>query len=200
LRDRCYGETPSAVTSAARAVADALMAGGVLPVVKHMPGHGRAQADTHLDLPRVDAAAPDLQAHDFAPFRALADLPMGMTAHIVYPAFDEALPATLSPAMIRVIRDDIGFQGLLMTDDIGMGALAGPVPARAAASLAAGCDVVLHCNGDLAERDAMAAACGSMTPQAMARADAALARRRPPEPVDIAALEAELDRLCSGRI
>jgi beta-N-acetylhexosaminidase len=200
LRDRCYGDTPGAVTNAARAVADGLLAGGVLPVVKHMPGHGRAQADTHLDLPRVDAAAPDLKAHDFAPFRALADLPMGMTAHIVYPAFDGALPATLSPAMIRVIRDDIGFQGLLMTDDIGMGALAGPVPARGSASLAAGCDVVLHCNGDLAEREAMAAACGTMTPQAMARTDAALARRRPPEPVDIAALEVELERLCSGRI
>lgn len=199
LRDRCYGDTVETVSTRARAVAEALMAGGVLPVVKHMPGHGCARADTHRDLPRVDAPRADLQAHDFAPFRALADLPLGMTAHIVYTSLDPDAPATLSRAAIRAIRQDIGFQGLLMTDDIGMGALAGPVPARAAASLAAGCDVVLHCNGDLPERVALAAACGTMSPQAMARADAALARRRPPETVDIAALEAELEGLSSGR-
>lgn len=198
LRDRCYGDTTDTVAVRARAVADALLAGGVLPVVKHMPGHGRAQTDSHRELPRVEAPLPSLQAHDFAPFRALVDLPLGMTAHIVYPSLDPDAPATLSPAAIRAIRHDIGFQGLLMTDDIGMGALSGPVPASAAASLAAGCDVVLHCNGDLPEREAVAAACGALTPQATARADAALLRRATPEAVDIAALEAELAGLSSG--
>lgn len=200
LSDRCYGDAPDTVAVLARAVADGLLAGGVVPVVKHMPGHGRARADTHRDLPRLDTPVAELRAQDFAPFRALADLPMAMTAHIVFSGIDPHLPATLSPAVIAAIRHDIGFTGLLMTDDIAMGALSGPVAARGAASLAAGCDVVLHCNGDLPEREAMAAACGAMTAQAQARADAALARRPAPDTVDIAALEAELDGLCSGRI
>lgn len=200
LAERCYGESPRIVAGLARAVAEGLMAGGVLPVVKHMPGHGRAVADTHHDLPRVDPPCDVLQAHDFAPFHALADLPMGMTAHIVFSAIDPGRPATQSPAVIRAIRDDIGFHGLLMTDDIGMGALSGPVPARGAASLAAGCDLVLHCNGDLAERIQMAELCGAMSPQAEARGATALARRSPPEDVDIAALEAELAGLTSGQL
>jgi beta-N-acetylhexosaminidase len=200
LSDRCYGDAPDTVAVLARAVADGLLAGGVVPVVKHMPGHGRARADTHRDLPRLYTPVAELRAQDFAPFRALADLPMAMTAHIVFSGIDPHLPATLSPAVIAAIRHDIGFTGLLMTDDIAMGALSGPVAARGAASLAAGCDVVLHCNGDLPEREAMAAACGAMTAQAQARADAALARRPAPDTVDIAALEAELDGLCSGRI
>jgi beta-N-acetylhexosaminidase len=199
LRNRCYGETPALVAEVARAVADALLAGGVLPVVKHMPGHGRAAGDSHTDLPRAEAARAELTACDFAPFRALADLPLGMTAHVVYPALDLAAPATLSRAAIRAIRDEIGFAGLLMTDDIAMGALTGSLEARARGALAAGCDVVLHCNGALAEMEEVVAAAGRLTEAGQGRAEAALACRRRPEPIDIPALEAELEALLAGR-
>jgi beta-N-acetylhexosaminidase len=198
LRDRCYGETPVAVIGAARAVAEGLLSGGVLPVLKHIPGHGRATLDSHLDLPVVGAPRAVLEAEDFAAFRGLADLPLGMTAHIVYTAIDPDAPATISPAAIRAIREEIGFDGLLMTDDISMEALSGDVVARGRAALAAGCDIVLHCNGEMAEMAALAAALPPMTAQAQARDARAMAGRRPPAPVDIAALEAELDALSRG--
>jgi beta-N-acetylhexosaminidase len=198
LRNRCYGRDATTVAKAALAVADGLLAGGVLPVIKHIPGHGRATLDTHLELPRVEATRSDLSATDFAPFRALADLPLGMTAHIVFPAFDLATPATQSRAAIRAIREEIGFQGLLMTDDISMEALSGPLAQRAVASLAAGCDVVLHCNGKPHEMEEVIAAAGRLTPEAEARAAAALARRRMPEKIDIPVLEAELEALLAG--
>lgn len=178
LRNRCYGTDPDSVTVIARAVADGLLAGGVLPVLKHMPGHGRSQLDTHLALPTVNAGLEDLRALDFAPFRALADLPMAMTAHLVFAALDPDLPATQSPTMIRLIREEIGFQGLLMTDDLNMEALAGPLSDRTARSMAAGVDVALHCKGDLAQMQEVAAAAGQMTPAAMARGRAALSLRR----------------------
>ncbi|RBP93771.1 beta-N-acetylhexosaminidase [Rhodobacter sp. 140A] len=197
LRNRCFGSDPATVIANARATAEGFLAGGVLPVMKHMPGHGRAEADSHLHLPVVDAPAAELMETDFAPFRALADLPMGMTAHIRFTAFDDA-PATQSPRMIGLIRDEIGFDGLLMTDDIGMEALAGGMGARAAASIAAGCDLVLHCKGDRAEMEPAVAAAGRLSPAAAARAEAALARRLAPEPVDIRALEAELEALLGG--
>jgi beta-N-acetylhexosaminidase len=130
LRNRCFGTTPEAVIAGARATAEGLLAGGVLPVIKHIPGHGRASADSHKDLPVVTAPLAALEAQDFAPFRALADLPLAMTAHIRFTALDDA-PATQSPALIGLIRDTIGFSGLLMTDDISMEALSGPVAARA---------------------------------------------------------------------
>ncbi len=190
LRNRCYGTDPAVVAVVARAVADGLLAGGVIPVVKHMPGHGRSHVDTHLDLPVVTATAAELAAVDFAPFRALADLPMAMTAHLVFAAYDD-LPATQSPRMIRLIREEIGFQGLLMTDDLNMQALAGTLAERAARSMAAGCDIALHCKGDLAEMQAVAAAAGAMTVQARARGVAALAWRREIA-VDVPALMAEL--------
>ncbi len=190
LRNRCYGTDPAVVAAVARAVADGLLAGGVIPVVKHMPGHGRSHVDTHLDLPVVTATAAELAAVDFAPFRALADLPMAMTAHLVFAAYDD-LPATQSPRMIKVIREEIGFQGLLMTDDLNMQALAGTLAERAARSMAAGCDIALHCKGDLAEMQAVAAAAGAMTVQARARGVAALAWRRDVV-VDVPALMAEL--------
>ncbi|PIE18167.1 MAG: beta-hexosaminidase [Proteobacteria bacterium] len=193
LRNRCYGESPDEVAAAARAGADGLLAGGVLPVVKHIPGHGRARVDSHLGLPRVDAAIEELSDHDFAPFRALADLPMGMSAHVVYDALDPEAPATLSAEAIATIREEIGFDGLLMTDDISMGALSGPVEQRGHAALAAGCDVVLHCNGDGGEMAALAGACGLLDGDAERRANAALALRRSPEDADIEALRAELD-------
>jgi beta-N-acetylhexosaminidase len=194
LRNRCYGGDVATVAAVGRAVADGLLAGGVVPVVKHMPGHGRATLDTHHDLPVVNATADDLSATDFAAFRALADLPMAMTAHIVFSAYDDR-PATQSPAMIRVIRDVIGFQGLLLTDDLNMQALTGTVAARAAASMAAGCDIALHCKGTVTEMAATAAALGMMTPVTKQRADVALAWRKAPDPVDIPALDAEFAKL-----
>ncbi len=195
LRNRCYGTDPAQVAEIGRAVAEALLEGGVLPVLKHIPGHGRAVTDSHDDLPRVEGSRSELRDRDFAPFVALADLPLAMTAHIVYPALDLTTPATLSRPAIRAIRDEIGFQGLLMSDDISMGALSGGIAARASAAIAAGCDVILHCNGNLDEMDEVVAAAGRLLPAAELRADAALACRRKPDPVDIPALEAELEAL-----
>lgn len=191
LYNRCLGVSVEEVVQNARATAEGLLAGGVLPVMKHMPGHGRAEADSHKNLPVVDATPKELAATDFAVFRALADLPMGMTAHIRFTAFDDA-PATQSGRMVELMRSEIGFGGLLMTDDIGMQALAGDFAARTAASLAAGCDIVLHCNGTRAEFAQTVAAAGRLSAPAQARADAALTWRRAPDDVDIAALAAEL--------
>ncbi|VAV90669.1 beta-N-acetylglucosaminidase [hydrothermal vent metagenome] len=197
LKNRCYGYTAETVAEIGRAVADGLLSGGVLPVVKHIPGHGRARVDSHKGLPVVDAPEAELRAVDFAPFRALKDLPMGMTAHVTYAAIDPN-PATLSPVMMQVIRRDIGFDGLIMTDDISMQALAGTLPEIARATLVAGCDVVLHCNGTLAEREAVAEAAGRMGEAAQTRAERALAARKPPDEVDIHALEALLDQMMQG--
>ena len=194
LKNRCYGADPAVVSAIALAVAHAHLAEGVLPVVKHMPGHGRSEVDTHHDLPTVHATPADLHAHDFAPFRALNQLPMAMTAHLVFAAYDSR-PATQSPAMIRVIRDHIGFHGLLITDDLNMQALHGSLASRAALSIAAGVDIALHCKGDLAEMQAVAAAAGDMPPATILRAQAALAARRPPDPVDIVQLQADLSAM-----
>lgn len=192
LRNRCLGEAAAEVAANARAVAEGLLAGGVLPVLKHIPGHGRGAVDSHHGLPVAEAALADLAATDFAPFAALSELPAAMTAHVVFPALDADRPATLSPTVLAAVRDRIGFSGLLMTDDISMGALRGDVGARAAAARAAGCDIVLHCNGDLAEMERVAAAAGRLDGGAAARAEAAAAARRAPDPVDMAALEADL--------
>lgn len=197
LKNRCYGTDAAAVTAIALAVADAHLAGGVLPVMKHLPGHGRANADTHHDLPTVDASRADLHATDFAPFKALAHLPMAMTAHVIFSAYDH-LPATQSPAMIRAIRDEIGFHGLLMTDDLNMQALSGDLGQRTADAIAAGCDIALHCKGDLAEMQMVAAHAGAQSPQTIARAKTALAMRRTPDPVDIDALDAEFRGLIAA--
>lgn len=196
LKNRCYGTDPKIVSEIGRAVANGLMDGGVLPVLKHMPGHGRSVVDSHLDVPRVTAKASDLAA-DFAPFKALNDLPMGMTAHLVFETFDSQ-PATISSKLMTMIREEIGFQGLIMTDDISMEALDGTKAERSAAAIKAGCDVVLHCNGDLIEMQAVVAASGDMTAAAQARAEAALAARRAPKAVDIDALAAELESYLSG--
>lgn len=195
LKNRCFGTDPATVAGAARAAAEGLLAGGVLPVMKHLPGHGRAVVDSHLHLPRVTADAATLAATDFAAFRALADLPVAMTAHVVFDAFDAAHPATLSPAMIRVIREGIGFAGLLLTDDLSMEALSGTIGARAAAAIAAGCDVALHCNGNRAEMEAVVAAAGCLTADAAVRATAALARRGSAGTIDTTRLEAEFEAL-----
>ncbi|MCA3485702.1 MAG: beta-N-acetylhexosaminidase [Rhodobacter sp.] len=198
LRNRCYGRDLATVIAVARAVAGGLRDGGVLPVMKHMPGHGRATMDTHTDLPRVAEAAQALRNSDFAAFRALSDLPLGMTAHIVFSAFDDQ-PATCSAPMIRLIREEIGFGGLLMTDDLSMQALSGTLAERAAAARRAGCDVMLHCNGKRDEMQAVAAASGVLAGAALARAGAALAARRAPDGADPAALDAELRQLVQGR-
>lgn len=199
LRNRCYGETPAQVCNIARAVADAHLAAGVLPVMKHLPGHGRATADTHHDLPTVPASRAELAAHDFAPFKALADLPMAMTAHIIFSAYD-SLPATQSPEMIRVIRQEIGFQGLLMTDDLNMQALSGDLAMRTRASMDAGCDIALHCKGDMAEMQMVAGQAGDMRADTLARAAQALARRGDRMAVDIAAIEADLAAMGQGAL
>src|SRR5262245_2986158 len=187
IGDRAYGDTPDKVAALAGAAAAGLLEGGVLPVVKHLPGHGRATADSHLQLPVVNATREELDATDFAAFRPLARLPMGMTAHVVFAAYDPVTPATTSVTMVQqVIRDSIGFKGLLMSDDVSMGALSGSMAERTRAALAAGCDLVLHCNGKLDEMQAVAAQSPPLAGEAARRADAALAARRAPAAIDIA--------------
>jgi beta-N-acetylhexosaminidase len=187
IGDRAYGTTPAKVAAIAAAVAQGLLAGGVLPVLKHLPGHGRATADSHHKLPVVDTDRETLEATDFAAFRPLAGLPLGMTAHVVFSAIDRLAPATTSVTMVQqVIRGFIGFRGLLMSDDVSMNALAGSLAERSRAALAAGCDVVLHCNGDLNEMVEVAGASPMLMGEAAQRADAALAARVAPEDFDVA--------------
>ena len=197
LKNRCYGYDVDTVVAMCRETARGFLDGGVLPVLKHIPGYGRAVVDGHKALPKVDVPLPELHALDFAPFKALSDIKMGMTAHIVFPALDD-LPATTSAVAMRMIRDEIGFDGLIMTDDISMEALSGSVAERSAASLAAGCDLVLHCNGEMADMEAVAEVCPVMLAKTEARAAAALAQRQSPAEIDIPAAIAELDRLISG--
>ncbi len=196
IGDRAYGATPEPVIALGRAAAEGLLAGGVLPIVKHIPGHGRAGVDSHLSLPVVEADAATLSRSDFATFKALADMPLAMTAHVVYAAFDAEAPATTSAKVIdRVIRGEIGFDGCLMSDDLSMQALAGTLAERTRASLAAGCDLVLHCNGKMAEMEEVADHVPDLAGKALARADAALGRLRTPEPFDEAAAVARLRSL-----
>ncbi|RPE71643.1 beta-N-acetylhexosaminidase [Pacificibacter maritimus] len=189
LRNRCYGFDADTVAKMGRAMADGMAAGGVASVMKHIPGHGRGTADSHKDLPRVSATRSEL-TEDFAPFKDLNTLSMGMSAHIVFEAIDPDLPATQSPACLDMIRNEIGFKGLLMTDDISMQALTGTVAQRAQKALRAGCDLVLHCNGDMAEMETIAAL-GRMTDQAQNRADRTAKTRPKAQSIDIDALEAE---------
>jgi len=185
IGDRAFAESPERVAALGRAFAQGLMAGAVLPIVKHTPGHGRAASDSHLSLPVVTASLEHLEARDFAPFKALADLPMAMTAHVVYAAIDAERPATTSPDVIGpVIRGGIGFDGLLISDDLSMQAPSGGLPQRAADSLAAGCDIVLHCNGDMAEMADVAAGARLLECRAAERAARALAAIAPPRPFD----------------
>jgi beta-N-acetylhexosaminidase len=147
IGDRAFGYAPDSVATLARAMALGLAELGVTPVVKHMPGHGRARADSHHELPIVTAMRAELEATDAVPFRALSDMPWGMTAHVLYTALDAERPGTVSPAVIRFIRDTIGFGGVLLSDDLGMQALGGTPLERAQAALTAGCDIALHCDG-----------------------------------------------------
>ena len=197
IGDRALGGTADAVATLGGAQIDGLIAGGVIPVMKHMPGHGRALVDSHEALPQVDATMAELEAQDLSPFRLLAKrAPLGMTAHVVFLDVDDAAPATFSsPVIVNVIRERIGFDGALMTDDISMGALSGSASERARRAIAAGCELVLHCNGEIAEMGEIAGAVPELEGDALRRTDAALRSRRAPDPVERAALERRFDFL-----
>ena len=198
IGNRAYGTEPAKVAAIARAVTDGLEQGGILPVLKHIPGHGRATADSHFGLPTVDTPEKELERTDFAAFQPLSDLPMAMTAHVVFSALDPAHPATTSATIIeQVIRGVIGFQGLLMSDDVSMNALAGTIAERTRAIFSAGCDVVLHCNGKFDEMREVAAETPELSGKALDRARRALASRRAPQPFDRRAARAELDAMMS---
>ncbi|HUG62949.1 MAG TPA: beta-N-acetylhexosaminidase [Methylomirabilota bacterium] len=194
IGDRAYGGDPGLVAAAGRAAMEGMLAGGVLPVVKHIPGHGRSTVDSHHHLPVVTASLEELEALDFAPFRALADAPAAMTAHLVYTAIDPDHPATQSPLVIEaVIRGLIGFHGLLFSDDVSMNALSGSIGERAGRSLAAGCDIALHCNGVLAEMVEVATTAPTLSGRSLERADAALSLIGPPDRLDAGSIVARLD-------
>jgi beta-N-acetylhexosaminidase len=196
IGNRAYGTEPGKVAAIARAVTEGLEQGGILPVLKHIPGHGRATADTHFRLPTVDTSRTELERTDFAAFRPLSDLPMAMTAHVVFSALDLAHPATTSATIIeQVIRGVIGFQGLLMSDDVSMNALAGSIAERTRAIVTAGCDMVLHCNGKLDEMREVARETPELSGKALERARRALASRKAPQPFDQVAARAQLDAL-----
>jgi beta-N-acetylhexosaminidase len=198
IGNRAYGTEPAKVAAIARAVTEGLGEGGILPVLKHIPGHGRATADTHFRLPTVDTPGNELETTDFAAFRPLADLPMAMTAHVVFSALDPVHPATTSATIIaQVIRGVIGFQGLLMSDDVSMNALSGSIAERTRAIFSAGCDIVLHCNGQLDEMRDVAAETPELSAKARQRAERALASRAAPQPFDRAAARAELEAMMS---
>jgi len=201
IGDRAFARDPAAVIALGRAVIEGLLEGGVLPVMKHIPGHGRALADSHLALPRVATAAEELSATDFVTFRSLNPCPMAMTAHVVYEGIDPQRPATTSPKVIRdVIRGEIGFDGVLMTDDISMGALEGPISVRAKAALFAGCDVVLHCNAKMDEMIEVAAATKPLEGASLKRAEHALSLLSAAVAFDPAEAEAHLSELLETRL
>ncbi|WP_322989234.1 beta-N-acetylhexosaminidase [Hoeflea sp.] len=196
IGSRAYGFTPEVVTAMGAAASAGLKAGGMLPVIKHIPGHGRAGADTHHELPRVDAARAELSARDFAPFKALAGEAMAMSAHVVFTDIDPDHPATTSRKVIdEVIRDEIGFDGLLMSDDVSMNALSGDFVARAGAIFAGGCDVILHCNGVPAEMEAVISVTPVLSGEALRRTQAAMAAFRPADDSNEAALRDEFEVL-----
>lgn len=194
IGDRAYGRDPKLVSALGRAVVRGMLDGGVLPVVKHMPGHGRAKADSHFELPVVDAPRDALEAADFLPFRDLSQAPLGMTAHVVYSDVDPALPATMSKRVIdEAVRGFIGFDGALMTDDLGMRALKGPFGERVRGAVAAGCDLILHCSGNMDEMRDVAEAVPVLTGKAQERTARALARLQAPQPFAVAEAQARID-------
>ena len=197
IGDRAYSADPAIVTALARAACRGYLAGGVTPIIKHMPGHGRAQVDSHKSLPVVTADWETMSDTDFGPFRALADMPWGMTCHLVFTAIDPDRPATQSPMVIeRAIRGAIGFDGVLVSDDLSMNALSGTLGQRAAAAIAAGCDIALHCNGVFDEMTDVAASVPVLSDEAVRRLRHAATFRRPaPEDADPVAILAELDAL-----
>jgi len=196
IGDRAFSRDPTIIIDLGRAVIEGMIDGGVLPVMKHIPGHGRAGADTHLELPHVTTDAEILSATDFVTFRSLNQCPLAMTAHVVYDAIDPQRPATTSPKVIRdVIRGEIGFDGLLMSDDVSMNALSGPISARSKAALFAGCDIVLHCNGSMEEMAEVAGEGKPLEGPSLKRAEAARAHLSAPGTFDAAAAETRLAEL-----
>ncbi len=196
IGDRAFAHDPHTIIELGRAQIDGLLDGGVLPVMKHIPGHGRAGADSHLALPRVTATEAELSGSDFVTFRSLENCPIAMTAHVVYESIDPQRPATTSPKVIRdVIRGEIGFEGLLMSDDLSMKALEGPLSVRTKAALFAGCDLVLHCNGDMDEMREVASEVKPLEGLAQKRSEQALAQLHAPAPFDADAAEARLAAL-----
>ncbi len=196
IGDRAFSRHPTVVIALGRAAIQGMLDGGVLPVMKHVPGHGRANADSHLALPRVATPPTELRATDFAPFRALNDCPLAMTAHVVYEALDPENPATTSATVIRdVIRGEVGFSGLLLSDDLSMNALSGSLGERARAALAAGCDIVIHCNGRQAEMEAVAGEAMPLDGEYLVRAEKALSHLHAPAEFDSPAAEARLAEL-----
>ena len=186
IGDRAFSSDTAMIIDLGRAVIGGLLDGGVLPVMKHVPGHGRANADSHLALPRVSTTAGELASTDFVPFHSLSDCPLAMTAHVVYEDIDSERPATTSPTVIgRIIREEIGFQGLLLSDDLSMKALRGPLAARTKGALSAGCDIALHCNGKMDEMEDVAREAMPLEDEILRRAEKALACQRSPEPLDI---------------
>lgn len=198
IGDRAFGRTPPQVIALARAMARGLTDGGVVPVLKHVPGHGRACADSHEELPVVEASLDVLRATDFAPFKALADLPMAMTAHVLYTAIDGKHMATLSPSVISLIREEIGFKGLLMSDDISMKAMKGDFAARAKQALTAGCDVILHCNGNMKEMRAIADGVQPLAGASLSRAQAAMAVAGKRKTFDVAQAKQTVQQLLAA--
>ncbi|MBU4530715.1 MAG: beta-N-acetylhexosaminidase [Hoeflea sp.] len=199
IGSRAYGITPDVVAALGAAACEGLKAGGLLPVIKHIPGHGRAGADTHFELPRVDASWAELSLRDFAPFKALSGEAMAMSAHVVYSAIDPEHPATTSRRVIdEVIRAEIGFDGLLMSDDVSMNALSGDFAVRAGAIFAAGCDVTLHCNGNRAEMEAVASITPVLSGDSLRRAKAVMAAFRAPDLSDEIALRKEFEGLMAA--
>jgi len=200
IGDRAFGSDPAVVIDLGRVVIEGMLDGGVLPVMKHIPGHGRATADSHKALPRVRASLDELSASDFVSFRSLNHCPLAMTAHVVFEAIDAQRPATTSPKVIRdVIRGEIGFEGALISDDISMGALKGPISVRTKAALFAGCDLVLHCNGSMAEMTELASEAMPLRDAWLKRCETALSYLNPPEPLDAEAGEARLAQLLDGQ-
>jgi beta-N-acetylhexosaminidase len=195
IGDRAYSTSAEKVIVLARQAMTGLLAGGVLPVIKHMPGHGRATVDSHLTVPVVNATRKQLETGDFLPFAAFADAPLAMTGHVVYEAIDRDNPATQSRKVIRLIRKQIGFEGLLMTDDLSMKALAGDMAERVQRSIEAGCDMMLHCNGNLMEMQAVAEAAGELRGKARMRARSALKQLKRPTKFDKKLAAKELDQL-----
>jgi beta-N-acetylhexosaminidase len=199
IGDRAYGAEPDKIAAIAGAMTRGLLTGGVLPVLKHLPGHGRATVDSHHRLPTVDTDRATLEKTDFAAFRPLAGLPLGMTAHVVFSAIDPDAPATTSVTMVHeVIRGFIGFQGLLMSDDISMNALSGTIAERSIAALGAGCDVLLHCNGNMTEMEKIAGEAPMLEGTAAKRADAALAMRGAREEFDVEAARRSFTKMIAG--
>lgn len=197
IGDRAFGHLPEQVITLARAQADGLTDGGIVPVLKHIPGHGRAHADSHLELPVVETSLDRLRDTDFVPFKALADLPMAMTAHVLYTEIDSRRPATTSPVAIQLIREELGFNGLLMSDDLSMKALGGDFTSRTEDALSAGCDVVLHCNGEMAEMQQIVGGLASLAGLPLMRAEGAM--RLYEKPGDAKAWQEELDAILAGR-